>query len=408
MARTVCISGAGIAGPALAFWLRGLGLRPTVVEHAPRLRTGGWAVDVRGAALTVAERMGLAEAFRAATDNLRGLDLVDARGRVRAAAGTELTASSPDDLEIRRTLLSRIVFDAAQEGVEYVFGDSVTAADDDGERVRVSFARSAPRDFDLLVAADGLHSNVRRLVFGPEERYLRFLKAHVSIFDLPNRFGLDHRAVLHSDPGRTVGLYAGDPDGPAQAFVAFRSRTEAASRLRDAASRRRYLRARLSGMGWKAPEILEALDATDDLYFDSIAQVHAGSWSKGRTVLLGDAAHCPSPLSGQGSSLALVGAYVLAGELAAAGGDHHRAFPAYEEAMRGFVRRNQAIATNGMSFLVPRDRVQILVRDAAVRAAPYVPALNRLSGGISKAANAIALKDYPLSAASAASAASGR
>lgn len=402
MARTVCISGAGIAGPALAFWLRGLGLRPTVVEHAPRLRTGGWAVDVRGAALTVAERMRLAEAFRAASDNLRGLDLVDARGRTRAAAGTELTASSPDDLEIRRTALSRIVFDAAQEGVEYVFGDSVTAVDDDGDRVRVSFAASAPRDFDLLVAADGLHSNVRRLVFGPEERYLRFLKAHVSIFDLPNRFGLDHRAVLHSDPGRTIGLYAGDPDGPAQAFLGFRSRAEAASRLRDGASRRRYLRARYAGMGWRTPEILEALEETDDLYFDSIAQVRMDGWSRGRTVLLGDAAHCPSPLSGQGSSLALVGAYVLAGELAAADGDHRRAFPAYEEAMRDFARRNQAIATNGMPFLVPRDRLQILLRDAAVRVGPHLPALNRLSDGIRKAANAIDLKDYPMAATAAA------
>lgn len=403
MARTVCISGAGIAGPALAYWLRGLGMRPTVVERAPSLRTGGWAVDVRGAAITVAERMGLAEAFRAASDNLRGLDLVDARGRTRAAAGTELTSSSPDDLEIRRTALSRTVFDAAQDGVAYVFGDSVTAVDDDGDRVRVSFAESAPRDFDLLVAADGLHSNVRRLVFGPEERYLRFLKAHVSIFDLPNRFGLDHKAVLHSDPGRTIGLYAGDPDGPAQAFLGFRSRAEAASRLRDAASRLRYLRARYSGMGWKAPEILEALDGTGDLYFDSIAQVRMEGWSKGRTVLLGDAAHCPSPLSGQGSSLALVGAYVLAGELAAAEGDHRRAFPAYEEAVRGFVRRNQAIATNGMPFLVPRDRVQILLRDAAVRLGPRLPALNRLSGGIRKAANAIDLKDYPLPASAAAS-----
>ncbi|WP_017592271.1 FAD-dependent monooxygenase [Nocardiopsis potens] len=394
-ARTVLIAGAGIAGPALAYWLRERGFEPTVAERAPALRTGGWAIDVRGAATEVAARMGLAGAVRAAAVETRSISLVAPDGRRGARLGAGALSPSGRDVELLRTDLARLLHGASADGTEYLFGTAVTGVEDLGDRVRADFDTAPPREFDLVVGADGLHSPVRSAVFGPEERHSRFLGAYLSVFTMENHLRLDREVLLYNTPGMLAALRGEDPDERAYAILAMRSGEGEPVRHRDAGAQRAALHERFAGTGWEVPAILEGLDRSGDLYFDSATQIRMDRWSRGRVVLLGDAGYCPSPLSGQGSSLALVGAYVLAGELAEAGGDHRRAFAGYEAEMRGFVRRNQKIAQAGMDFLLPATRTGLRVRSLGMRAAAGLPALARFSSKMDRASTAIALKEYP-------------
>ncbi|MEY9212245.1 FAD-dependent monooxygenase [Thermobifida halotolerans] len=412
--RTILVSGASIAGPALAYWLRRLGFTPTVVERAPRLRDGGYAIDVRGAAVEVADRMGLLPQIRRARTGMRALSVVGADGHRRATLDVARLGddTAARDAELMRGHLSRILYAATEHDVEYVFDDSVTALEETPDGVHVTFENAAPRTFGLVVGADGLHSTVRRIAFGPEERFRRDLGNYISIFGVPNHLGLDREAMLHNTPGRLAGLYSAaphtgrvEPPGPgeetaagpnprAQAILAFSSRREIPFDHRDTAAHKQILRTVFADVGWEAPRLLRHLADTTDFYFDSISQIRMDHWSRGRTVLVGDAAHCPSPLSGQGTSLALVGAYVLACELAAADGDHRAAFTRYEQRMRGYVAQNQALVSSGGGILVPATRARIWLRDQMMRLAALLPVVARLGGGIQRAANAVELPDH--------------
>jgi 2-polyprenyl-6-methoxyphenol hydroxylase-like FAD-dependent oxidoreductase len=394
--RDILISGGGIAGPALAYWLRRHGLTPTVVEQAPAPRPGGQAIDLRGAAREVVDRMGILEQVRQAHTGTRGMAFVDAANRRLASMRADLLGDSGGavaELEILRSDLAGILAGLTRDDVEYVFGDVVTeiAQGDDG--VKVSFERGAPRGFDLVVGADGLHSGVRGLAFGPESRFVRDLGAYVAIFTAPSRLDLDGWELLHSAPGRTAGLYPVRQSGEAKAMFYFGSPPLAHDR-RDLDRQKRLLAEAFAGLGWEVPRLLEAMWPAADFYFDRIAQVHLDRWSAGRVALVGDAAYGPSPLAGVGTSLALVGAYVLAGELAAAGGDHDRAFAGYEASLRDYVARGQRLAKGNATGLIPRSRSQIWVRNQLIRALPYLPWRGAVAGGVDKAANAIALQDY--------------
>jgi 2-polyprenyl-6-methoxyphenol hydroxylase-like FAD-dependent oxidoreductase len=394
--RDILISGGGIAGPALAYWLRGHGLTPTVVEQAPAPRPGGQAIDLRGAAREVVDRMGILEQVRQAHTGTRGMAFVDAANRRLASMPADLLGDSGGavaELEILRSDLAGILAGLTRDDVEYVFGDVVTeiAQGDDG--VKVSFERGAPRSFDLVVGADGLHSGVRGLAFGPESRFVRDLGAYVASFTAQSRLDLDGWELLHSAPGRTAGLYPVRRRGQAKAMFYFASPPLAYDR-RDLDRQKRLLAEAFAGVGWEVPRLLEAMWPATDFYFDRIAQVRMDRWSAGRVALVGDAAFGPSPLAGVGTSLALVGAYVLAGELAAADGGHDRAFAGYEASLRDYVARGQRLAKGNAAGLIPRSRSRIWVRNQLVRALPYLPWRGAVAGGVDKAANAIALQDY--------------
>jgi len=343
---TVLISGASIAGPALAYWLHRHGFAPTVVERAPEIRPGGQAIDVRGAALDVVERMGLLAAVRGASTRMRGMSVVDADGRelMRTTEAT-LTGGRLDspDVELMRDDLARLLYDATRDDVPYVFDDAITALEQDDDGVHVRFARGAPRRFDLVVGADGLHSATRRLVFGEESRFIRHLGTYLAIFSVPNYLELDHWQVFHHAETAMVGIYSARDNREARAMLGFGS-PGLEFDPRDLARQRQLVREHLQGVGWEAPRLLAAMADAPDFYFDSMSQIHLDSWSQGRVALIGDAACCSSPMSGQGSSIALVAAYVLAGELAAANGHHRRGFAAYEAALRGYVDVNQRLA----------------------------------------------------------------
>jgi 2-polyprenyl-6-methoxyphenol hydroxylase-like FAD-dependent oxidoreductase len=394
--RDILISGAGIAGPALAYWLRRFGFRPTVVEQAPALRPGGQAVDLRGAAREVADRMGILDALRQAHTGTRGLAYVDAANRRLASMPADLLGDSGGaiaEIEILRSDLTDILHAVTREDVEYRFGDAITEIVQDGGGVKVRFQRGAPRSFDLVVGADGVHSGVRRLAFGPESKYVRDLGAYVAIFTTTSHLDLDGWELMHSAPGRTAALYPVRHAGQAKAAFYFIAPPLDLHR-RDVEQQRRFVADAFAGLGWEVPRLLEAMAEAPDFYFDRISQVRMDRWSAGRVVVLGDAAYGPSPLAGVGTSLALVGAYVLAGELAAADGDHQLAFARYEDGLRDYVAKGQGLAKGNAAGLIPRSRSQIWLRNQFIRALPYMPWRGLVAGGVQKAADAVVLKDY--------------
>ncbi|GAA2498171.1 FAD-dependent monooxygenase [Winogradskya humida] len=385
--RSVLISGAGLAGPALAYWLHRHGLRATVVERAPALRDGGYKVDIRGAATEVLKRMGLYEQARAADTGMQTVTYVKADGgRIATLEADLLMGRRGDDLEVMRTDLTRILHDATATDTEYLFGDSIDTLDEDADGVTVTFTSGMSRRFDLVVGADGLHSKTRRAAFG--EVPLRHLGAYISIFDVPEDLGLDREEVFFSAPGRMVFAYSTGPGIPAKVGMVF------ASPEQSFADPRAELRKRFAGMGWRVDEFLAALDGVDDLYFDSMSQVEMPRWSRGRVVLLGDAAYCPSPSSGQGTSLALVGAYVLADALASSSA-HEEAFSLYESGLRAYVEKNLAYGRKMASDMVPGGRLQIGFRNYGMRTLRFNPwkrqIIDMVTRPLQEAANAVSL-----------------
>ncbi|MGW4125822.1 FAD-dependent monooxygenase [Nocardia sp. NPDC004711] len=351
----VLVAGASIAGPALAHWLRRRGAEVTVVERAPELRPGGQAVDARGVAKEVIHRMGLDAAVRAARTETAGAYTMDADGNVLE------TFHADDDggdgfiaeIEILRGDLSRVLYDDTRAGVEYLFGDRIAELTQDADGVDVSFASGDRRRFDLVVGADGLHSALRAMVFGPHERFLRHLGHVLAFYSVPNEFGLDRWLLEYQEPGRSALLRPIQDATRAMAMFYFAA-ADFDVDYRDVEAQKRLLREQMAGLGWLTPDILAHLDDTPDFYLDQVAQVVMDRWSIGRVGLLGDAAFSSSPMSGQGTGLALVGAYLLAGELAAAGWDPAAGFARYEARMRSFVEANQEIGRlNARSRDVP-------------------------------------------------------
>ncbi|HEU5376647.1 MAG TPA: FAD-dependent monooxygenase [Ktedonobacteraceae bacterium] len=396
--RNILISGASIAGPALAYWLSRYGFHPTVIEQAPALREGVYKVDIRGVAIDVAERMGILDDIRQASTNMRGATFVNSANKPIATLPANFLEGRTDrDDEIMRSDLARILYARTSQSVEYLFGDSITAMVQDNDGVNVTFERGTPHTFDLVVGADGLHSNVRRLAFGDESPFIRDLSAYISIFSIPNFLQLDHQELYYNAPGKLVCIYSARENCEARALFIFNSPPLFYDRS-DSWKQKQLLAERFAGDTWQVPQLLKMAWDAPDFYFDSISLIQMGHWSIGRTALLGDAAYCASPASGQGTSLALVGAYVLAGELAVASGDHQTAFARYERTMRGYVEANQEFALKAIKGFTPRTRTQIWLQNQMLRMLPHLPfqqvIARKITQDIGRVANAITLKDY--------------
>jgi 2-polyprenyl-6-methoxyphenol hydroxylase-like FAD-dependent oxidoreductase len=339
--RNVLISGAGVAGGTLAWFLAREGWAVTVVERTPGPRTGGQAIDVRGVALDVVDRMGLGDRLRAVRTRMRGMSMVDGDGHeLFRSEEFALSSGRLDSADIEVLRDDVVSFLGEAPGIEYVFGDSITALTEAAHGVRVEFSHGGFRTFDLVVGADGLHSAVRRLAFGPEADFVRHLGQYLAIFPTANFLGLEDWQVWFRHEHTGGAIYPVRDNTELRVTLGFGS--EPLPRL-TVPEQKRLIAERLAGLGWEVPKLLEAMFAADVFYFDAMAQIHLDRWSAGRVVLVGDAGYCASPLSGQGTSLALVGAYVLAQELGRAG--HEEAFAAYERRLRPFVALNQALAT---------------------------------------------------------------
>lgn len=388
----VLISGASVAGPALALNLARHGARVTVVEKAPALRRGGFAVDFRGHVhRTVLTSMGIWDEIHARQTRMGRQTVVGADGTPRVDLPAEMMSG---DVEIFRGDLAHIMYERTRDSVEYVFGDSVASLTEVPDGVEVTFEHGAPRRFDLVVGADGLHSRTRRLVLGDESRHLRFLGHYVAGFGMPNHLGLIRTGRLYSEPGRCVGVnnYDGDPER-AGALLVFRSERLAYDR-RDVDAQKRILADRFAGTGWEAPAVLKALQDADDLYFDAIAQIHVDRLTQGRVALLGDAGY-GATMGGMGTGVAVVAAHVLAGELALAGGDHHAAFAAYERLVGPFAKACQKISGNAGPFFAPPTERRIRSRDRMYRLLASRPMAGFFKRLTEKAATGIRLPDYP-------------
>lgn len=360
----VLISGASVAGTTLAYWLGRHGYSVTVVERHPGLRPGGQAIDVRGPALTVLDRMGLLAAAADRKTGIRGSSVVDRDGN-ELSRDTESTPTGGPidnpDIELLRDDLVELLYEATQPATEYLFDDSITDLQNRGLAVDVTFERAPARSFDLVIGADGLHSNVRRLVFGPEERFIKRLGTHAAIFTVPNFLNLNFWQMWHYGDTTMAGVYSARNNTEARAMLGFMD-TELRLDYRDIEAQFAEVEQRMAGDGWVRPQLLKYMRDAPDFYFDEMAQIVMDHWSIGRVALVGDAAYCCSPLSGQGTSVALLGAYILAGELKRVSGgdwvDHGVGFTNYFKRFHGYTERTQFLATDNVPGGAPISQEQ--------------------------------------------------
>jgi 2-polyprenyl-6-methoxyphenol hydroxylase-like FAD-dependent oxidoreductase len=368
------ISGASIAGPVLAYWLTRHGFDATIVERAPTLRkAGGHAVDLFRPSMEISAKMGVLpqiEALATGTDTLM-MYREGARRPARIDLTKLVSAASDRHVEIMRDDLSKIYYDAGRDDVEYMFGDSITAISPDGE---VTFEHAAPRRFDVVVGADGLHSNVRRLVFGDEAGLTRFIGGYLAVASVPKVLAQHGEMVTHVGAGRLAGIYSAQHLEDARALFMFRSKQELQYHYRDAVRQKELLRGAFAGMHPQVDGWLAEIDQTPAFYFDSISQLQLDTWSRGRITLVGDAGYCPGPAVGGSTSLAVLGAYVLAGELAQAGGDHVRAFASYEREMAETVRRSRAFARGAAKTVIPGSAAAVWAVTRSLQLVSLLPA----------------------------------
>jgi 2-polyprenyl-6-methoxyphenol hydroxylase-like FAD-dependent oxidoreductase len=364
----IVINGAGIAGPTLAYWLQHEGHDVLLVEEAPEIRRGGYIIDFWGVGYDVAENMGLLPRIRALGYPIREVQFVDDRGRTTGGFSTDVFGRMTGGrfTSLRRSDLSVALHHALGGLVEMVFGDSIAAIEEQRNGVRVRFTRSGPRDVDLVIGADGLHSRVRRIVFGREASFEVALGYHVAAFEVDGyRPRTELTYVSHAVPGRQVSRFAMREDKTLFLLV-FRDEylAHAASRGPDPKA---VLTAVFGDVGWECPQILRAMQIVREIYFDRVSQIRMARWTNGRTALVGDAAACVSLLAGEGTGLAMAEAYVLAEALRDCSGNHDAAFASYEASLMPFLSRKQEAAARFASSFVPKTAVGIGVRNIVTR-----------------------------------------
>jgi 2-polyprenyl-6-methoxyphenol hydroxylase-like FAD-dependent oxidoreductase len=390
----VLVSGAGVAGPAMAYWLWRAGMTPVLVERAPEPRAGGYMIDFWGPGFEAAERMGLAARLREIGYRIDELRLVDANGRpnARLAVSAFSRILAGRYVSLLRSDLSAALLDVVRDHVEVRFDNTVAALSQRSDGVDVRFAGGAAERFDLVIGADGLHSNIRRLAFGDDPIQQQPMGYCVAAFTTR---GYPHRDpsayVSRTTPGRQVARYS-LRDGRTTIFMILAADDALGLQNKSGGAQRDVLARAFKHIGWECDDILKALWRADDLYVDEVAQVRMPAWSSGRVALLGDAAWCPSLLAGEGASFAVAGALVLAGELLNAGGDHRPALEAFERRLRRYIEGKQRAALRMGSWFAPRTRLGIFIRDQLTRLAG-APGLTKLIAG-PMVADGLALPHY--------------
>lgn len=367
----ILIAGAGIAGPTLAWWLLHHGFTPTLVESAPCLRTSGYIIDFWGGGFEIADRMQLLPALEPLGYKVQEMRLVDQRGRSIAAVPTSafFDLTQGRFLSIARGDLAACICEAVQGRAEILFGDRIAQMTQSDKEVTVLFQSGDTRTFDLVIGADGLHSEVRQLAFGNEERFEKYLGCKAAAFQVAGYTPRDERIyLLHAQVGQQVARFSLRNDRTMFLFT-FRDNDPAIPAT--LAEQKAFLRHRFAGFGWEVPQILDALEAADELYFDRVSQIRMGSatcsWSRERMALVGDAAFCVSLLAGQGSALAMVAAHILAGELSRSPQNPAAAFARYQQRFGPFVLGKQEAALRMVDFFAPRSALALFLRNGAVR-----------------------------------------
>jgi 2-polyprenyl-6-methoxyphenol hydroxylase-like FAD-dependent oxidoreductase len=392
--KSVLISGVGIGGPTLAFWLKTAGFETTLVERAPKLRTGGYVIDFWGLGYDIAELMGLSDEINRAGYHIRELRIVNAKGERVSGFGTsvfrELTGGRY--VTIGRSDLSRLLVEKIKNDTEIVFGDEIIGLQEQSDSVQVEFKHGSQRRFDLVVGADGLHSTVRRLVFGSQDRFEKRLGYIVAAFEARGYRPRDEDVyVTYCQPGQMLGRVALNDDRTLFLFV-IAADIIARSEMSDREAQKAVLRNAYAAGGWETSCILAELERTRDLYFDRVSQIGMSTWSQGRIALVGDGAFCVSLMAGQGAALAMTAAYVLAGELSKTDQQHEKAFYNYERILRTFIESKQKGAARFASAFAPKTRWGLFLRNQIIRAIA-IPGVARLAFGTNIIDN-LRLPDY--------------
>ncbi len=365
----VLITGAGVAGQALAFWLQRYGFKPTMIEHAPRFRNGGYMIDVWGTGYNALERFDLLNDALELSYPIDCLIFVDDRGREIATFGNDLIHRIFGDrfFCIQRGDLARVFHNALGTQVEVLYSTSIDLLCDTEEGIYVSLSGSRFRKYDLVIGADGQHSRIRELVFGPEQEFEKHLRYYAASFITANYPHRNETAyVSHACPGRQISRYA-LRDGRSAFLLVFAEPHQLDIDRHCTVSQKNTLRSRFGNDAWETDMILSRMDAAEEFFFDSVGQIRMPNWSRGRVALVGDAAYCPSLLAGEGAAFAMLGAYVLAGELHRSDGDHQRAFAAYEARLRNFIRAKQDAALGFARSFAPRTEMGLCVRNSFLK-----------------------------------------
>lgn len=357
--KRVLISGASIAGPALGYWLQHYGFEVTIVELAPTPRKGGYKIDIRGKAVEVTKRMGLYEKARAQSIVMQKGTILNEKGEIiDEIAGEYMGMHVGDDIELWREDLNNILYTATSKCCEYLFSNSIKSVAQNKDEVTVEFISGQSRQFDILVGADGVHSNVRSQVFGDESHFSHNLGDYfVAICSVKTSLELDRHEIFYSKIDKLFNIYCTKAGEDAKELFVFRA-PGLTYDYKDVKQQKEIVSRIYSDAEWEIPAMLKAMNQSSDFYFDEVKQIRMSKWFKERTIVIGDAAFSPSLASGQGTGLALVGAYVLAGELMLANGDYKAAFTEYEKEMRSFVDVNQKLGELIIEHMVPREKVE--------------------------------------------------
>lgn len=366
--KNILISGAGIAGGALAFWLKKFGFNPTIVEVSPTLREGGYAIDFMGAGFDVAEKMGILPALEKVDLNISNIAFVDKDNNENGSMNYQKIKKVLNNraFSLLRSDLAKVIYNSLDRETEIIFGDTIVKIEQDEEKVIVILKSGLTRSFDLLVGADGLHSNVRSLIFGNQSQFEKYYGYYTSSFTIDNFFDEGRAFSMFNVPHKQVAVYTTNEQKSA-AFFIFTSSEKLQYEYHDIGKQKQILKNEFMNVGWKCSELLSKIDTTTDFYFDSISQIKMEHWSKGRISLVGDACYCPSLLSGKGSTLAMVGAYILAGELKLANGNYKSAFDEYEIIFKPFIDKKQKSAQSFAQSFVPKSNFGIWFRNQAFK-----------------------------------------
>ena len=364
------ISGLGIAGPTLAYWLSRAGAEVTIVERAPALRTSGYVIDFWGTGYSIAERMGLLPRINERGYFIKEVRLVGEDGRKVGGFSADVFRRALDNrfVSLPRSELSAAIYNAIENDVTVIWNDLVTALEQRADGVQATFQHAPAAAFDLVFGAGGLHSPVRDLCFAPEDEVESYLGYMVAAYTIAGYGKRDEDVYLsYGAPGRQVSRFS-MRDDKTLALLVWRDDKGADLAALDGADKRVAVRTRFADMGWETPQLLGAMDAADDLYFDRVSQIHLRAWTKDRVALIGDAAFCPSLLAGEGTGMAMTAAYVLAGELKRANWDHETAFANYERVLRPFFEKKQKAAVQFASSFAPKTEFGITLRNWITRA----------------------------------------
>jgi 2-polyprenyl-6-methoxyphenol hydroxylase-like FAD-dependent oxidoreductase len=391
-------SGAGIAGPTLAYWLPRYGLEPTIVENAPKLRTGGYIIDFWGLGFDIADRMGLLPEIRRKGYLAREVRIVNPSGKRISGFPVESLSRVVQGryISLARSDLAESIYNALEGKVETIFNDTISQIEQAARSVHVTFESGAVRDFDLVIRADGLHSRVRQLVFGPQNQFEQYLGYNVVAFEVEGYRLRDELVyVMYTEVGRQVGRFAMRGDRTFFLFIFVETEVEE-TMIDDIQAQKALLRKRFGKSGWECPKILDALDGVKELYFDRVSQIfmgpQAGLWSRNRVSLVGDAAFCVSLLAGQGCTLAMTAAHILAGELHRAGPDYAMAFTKYQERFAPFVRQKQKGALRFAGTFAPKSKLSMFLRNRVMNLMK-IPLVADLAAGRELADN-LTLPEY--------------